>query len=155
MKKQKVILIFGFLLILVFWVFLYAISSESFVLQLDPKVNCILITGRPHNWRPAVHRISPGRWRVTLKTNIHYHYNRIPVRKVIIYNTTDDQPFGWFYIVEEGKPITIKVSGKGVNANFVYAVLLDVLINDNTGKATLYFEKIGFLPYLKKKLKIR
>lgn len=69
------------------------------------------------------------------------HEATIPLKKVIVYATTDNDSHGWFWVVEEGKPTTITLTGEGLYADRVYALVVDSLAVDNSGSATLTFTK--------------
>ena len=82
----------------------------------------------------------PGqRYVVSVKSDAKY---APPVKKVVIYNTTDNNPKGWFYIVEEGSPIVITTGIKGTEHEKVYAFFIDITSGDNTGSATVTFDPV-------------
>ncbi len=82
--------------------------------------------------------ITPGTYQLTYNSGITYHGSNLPVKKCIVYNTTDGQPGGWFYMVDDGaSPLTIVVDGKGTQANTIWAFIVDITSQDNNGTGTL------------------
>lgn len=89
------------------------------------------------------HKVEPGvEYEVSVKSNAYYHNRELPVKKVVIYNTTNNNPNGWFYIVEEGHPQVIKIGEQGTQHNEVYAFFIDITSQDNTGSATITFSPL-------------
>lgn len=82
--------------------------------------------------------INPGVYQLTYSSGVTYHGSNLPVKKCIVYNTTDDQPGGWFYMVDDGaSPLTIVVSGKGTQAGYIWAFVVDITSGDNQGTGTV------------------
>lgn len=82
--------------------------------------------------------INPGVYQLTYQSGITYHGSNLPVKKCIAYNTTDGQPGGWFYMVDDGaSPLTIVVNGDGTQANYIWAFIVDITSQDNQGTGTL------------------
>ncbi len=122
-------------------------QTGSFTLQVDALNNCVsMFSSANHNYTPASHHIDNGVYEVAVTTNVHYHQGCCEVRKVAFYATTDEQPYGWFHIVDEGTPIYINVTGHGTDPNDVYAVFIDGDCSDNQGTATLYFQQLPAMP---------
>jgi hypothetical protein len=115
-------------------------SNLKFEMTLDPKIHVVDIGKGTCN--AASHDISPGVYTVCLNSNAMYHGSQYPVKKVVVYNTTDNEKYGWFYVVEQKRPITIKVTGEGAEAGKVFAFFVDILSGDNTGWAKLVFNPI-------------
>ena len=118
------------------------IQSETqnlFTLKVDAKTHCSDIM--KGNINTASHHIPNGIYEVTVKSYASYHGAVLPIKKVMLYITSDDQPYGWFYIAEENKPIQINVTGRGIDANRVYASFIDIACEDNDGYAILSFSR--------------
>jgi len=82
--------------------------------------------------------INPGTYQLTYSSDVTYHGSNLPVKKCIVYNTTDDQPGGWFYMVDDGaSPLTIVVNDKGTNAGYIWAFVVDITSQDNQGMGTV------------------
>lgn len=115
--------------------------ADSLYITVYPGSNVLdLRKGRTFN--ASTHHISRGRYKVTLDSRAYYHNSKLPINKVMIYVTTDDQPNGWFWTVQEGKDTYITVSGKGTDSRTIYAFFVDIVSSDNTGYSTLKFEPL-------------
>jgi hypothetical protein len=114
--------------------------AESFQMKIYPKEDVLdLYWGLS---RAQSHHVSNGRYKVTLNSNAYYHGSSLPINKVVIYVTTDDQPNGWFWTIQEGKDTYITVSGKGTDSNTIYAFFVDIKASDNTGYSILKFTRV-------------
>jgi hypothetical protein len=69
------------------------------------------------------------------------YFDGCPVPKTAFYITTDDQPKGWFHVIQKGQPIVIHVTGIGTDANVVSAFFIDGFCQDNSGSNVLRFRK--------------
>lgn len=87
--------------------------------------------------------ISPGTYQLTYKSGVTYSGSNLPVKKCIVYNTTDDQPGGWFYMVDDGaSPLTIVVKNKGTEAGYIWAFVIDITSGDNQGTGTVTVDPV-------------
>jgi hypothetical protein len=121
-----------------------AVVANTLTLSVDARSQCLsTING---SFGQATLPIANGAYKVTLKSNAHYNFGRLLVKKVAFYLTTDDQPSGWFHVVSQGKPIFIRVSGIGTDANTLRAFFIDGICDDNTGNATLSFQRLAGIP---------
>lgn len=90
------------------------------------------------------HKVDPGMvYEVSLKSNANYGGDTVPpIRKVVLYNTTDKNPNGWFYVIEEGSPAMIKIGGSGDSHDKVYLFFVDISSQDNSGEATVTLKPV-------------
>lgn len=121
-------------------------KMAEFTITLDPKKNVfdILQNKFPNSGTPVSHAVDKNStYHVTLESTVKYHNDTLPVKKAVIYNTSNDDPYGWFYVVSEGPYTPITTGQYGTKADTVYAFLIDITAGDNTGSATLTFKKQG------------
>ena len=116
-------------------------SASVKTLDVDARRHCVDLS--TSSVGQATMPIATGWYRVTVRSNAFYHLNNLPIKKLSIYVTTDNQPRGWFWVVEENIPTFINVSGIGVDALRVHAYFTDILCYDNTGSARLVFRRLG------------
>lgn len=117
------------------------LNADKFSISINAKSDVLDIQKGELMAKLQPADIVPGQaYEVTVESNATYHNGSLPVKKVVIYNTTNDQKDGWFYIVEEGKPITIKAGSSGMENNKVYAFFIDIYSQDNEGGAKVYFK---------------
>jgi len=83
--------------------------------------------------------VTGAQYTVSVNSSVKYQGSLLNVSKVVIYNTTIDQSNGWFYVIEEDKPIVITIGELGYKSTFVYAFLIDIASQDNTGSAVVTF----------------
>lgn len=82
--------------------------------------------------------VEPGRcYRLDYVSTVKYNNGNLPMNKVVVYNTTDEQPLGWFYVVEAGIPQIIQIGERGTWNRRLYAFLVDITSGDNTGEGKL------------------
>jgi len=112
------------------------VSAKNDVLDITERK---LKLNKDHNPKEIV---AGQQYVVSVKSDAKYHNSSLPVNKVLIYNTTNQNPKGWFYIVEEGSPIVITAGSKGTDNNKVYAFFVDITSGDNTGQAIVTFEPV-------------
>lgn len=87
--------------------------------------------------------IKPGVYQLTYDSGVTYHGSHLPVKKCIVYNTTDGLPGGWFYMLDDGaSPQTIVVNGQGTHAGHIWAFVVDITSGDNQGIGTVTVEPI-------------
>ncbi|MBF0102375.1 MAG: hypothetical protein HQK77_15845 [Desulfobacterales bacterium] len=115
-------------------------EPKDFNIILDAVSHCSDLQNNTLN--VASHPILPGKYKVTLKSNIFYNRSREAVKKAILYVNTEKQPFGWFYTIDENEPLTLKIGWKKDIPRVVYAMVLDYDCQDNTGEAIIHFEPI-------------
>lgn len=120
--------------------------TPKFTITIDPKKDVLdLEKGKmmagpsspPAEKGFAGHPISPGTYRLTYESDITYAGSSLPVNKCIVYNTTNGQPDGWFYLVNQGSSQIIEVDGKGTQAGFIWSFVVDITSQDNQGTGTL------------------
>ena len=123
--------------------------TPKFTMTIDPKKEVLdidqgkLVAGNTKSGFPG-HPIKAGTYQLTYKSNVTYRGANLPVNKCIVYNTTDDQPGGWFYLLDEGaSPLTIVVSGKGRSADRIWAFVVDIKSQDNKGEGTVTVTPVG------------
>ena len=115
----------------------------NFEVTVDAFQNCItLYEIEQHNFTTTRHPIPTGYYEFTVDTNSYYCGGSCQVKKVALYVTTDDDPYGWFYTVSEGTPTYVHVTGVGAFPNEVRAFFIDIGCGDNFGTATVHFRKI-------------
>lgn len=112
---------------------------SSFTLRVDPKTAVLDIQRKKLMGELSEHSISPDTaYKVTMVSHANYG-NGIPIKKVAFYNTSNQNPFGWFYVVEEGKTLNFRTGKHGTDINKVYALFIDISSSDNTGYVELTF----------------
>lgn len=116
-------------------------NAANVSLAVDAKSNCLDLRKLSMSKAASAH-IDNGKYQVRLTNNTaRYHQKKLPVNKVSFYITTDDNPNGWFYTINDKNPIMIVVSGKGAEANRVFGYYTDIICGDNTGGSVLTFDK--------------
>ena len=116
------------------------IDSREDVLDLEQGR---LIAGRAIPSEFAGHPINPGFYQLTYKSGITYCGSNLPVKKCIVYNTTDGLPGGWFYLLDDGaSPLIIQVNGVGTQAGRIWAFVVDITSQDNSGKGFVTVEPL-------------
>jgi hypothetical protein len=85
-----------------------------------------------------------GIYTLSYVSNIHYCGESLLVNKCIVYNTTDDQPGGWFYLLDTGgTPTTIQIGATGTKNTMLYAFVIDITSQDNTGSGIVTVTQIA------------
>ena len=120
--------------------------QEPFTITVDGKKNCLDLTqkGFPYGG-PATATIIPGGiYRLSYgNCTIKFHNGDISVKKVVVYNTNND-PNGWFWTLEDnGSSLIIDTSTWGTANNTLYAFVIDITGQDNSGTGTLTVKQIG------------
>jgi len=98
-------------------------------------------------FNPAKMLLEEGIYKVSVKSSANFAGTNY-VDKVVITRTTcgGKNPKGWYWVVEENDPIYIEITQPCTwndDERSVYAFFIDVWRLDNTGSATLTFQKIG------------
>lgn len=124
--------------------FTITIDSTRDVLDLEQGVLVAGPSSPPAQSGFKGYPINPGFYQVTYKSNVTYHGSSLPVKKCIVYNTTDGQPGGWFYMVDDGaSPLIIQVDGKGTESGYIWAFVIDITSGDNQGTGTVTISPVG------------
>ncbi|WP_146203180.1 hypothetical protein [Mucilaginibacter oryzae] len=101
----------------------------------------------PPNSGLTPYKVTPGGiYSLSYSSNISYNTNngkQLFVNKCIVYNTTDSHPDGWFYILDTGSPLIIRISETGYYSNYLFAFVIDILSVDNSGIGTVTVTQIG------------
>ncbi|WP_430412659.1 hypothetical protein [Kordia sp.] len=118
-------------------------KATKFTMTVNPLTDVLDITkGKLMTDLIPYDAVSGQEYAVSLTSKAKYHKNELPVNKVVIYNTTNTNPKGWFYVVEEGQSTVITIGKEGTENTKVYAFFIDITAQDNTGSATLTFTPV-------------
>jgi hypothetical protein len=119
--------------------------QESFTMTIDGLTNCYDITygGFRNGGSPASTLVNPGGfYELSYTSDVKYHDGSLPMNKVVVYNTTNSDPNGWFYVIDS-TPKMIRMGTNGTESNTLFAFLIDITGQDNTGTGTLSITQLG------------
>jgi hypothetical protein len=89
--------------------------------------------------------VTPGGvYTLSYVSNIYYCGTSLLVNKAVVYNTTDNNPGGWMYLVDSGASAqTIQIGTAGTQCGMLYAFVVDITSQDNTGSGILTVTQIA------------
>ena len=119
--------------------------QKPFTIEIDPLKDVVDIEQGRIMGELKGYEVNPGGvYELSYVSDVHYHGSALLVNKVVVYNTTDNNPDGWFYLLESGgTPQIIKIGERGTKHNMLYAFLVDITSRDNTGTGTLTVTQIA------------
>ncbi len=119
--------------------------QPTFTITIDPTKDVVDISQGKFMAPPQGYQVTPGGiYQLSYVSNIHYCGEQLLVNKVVVYNTTDNNPGGWFYMLDTGgTPLTIQIGTAGTQCNMLYAFVIDITSQDNTGTGTLTVTQIA------------
>ena len=119
--------------------------QAPFTITVNPKTDALDISqGRLMSPLKGYPVTPGGVYKITFDSKIFYYGSNLPMNKVVIYNTSDWDAYGWFYTVNAGgAPLTVQMGQSGTQCNMLYAFVIDITTGDNSGSGTLTVTQIA------------
>ncbi len=111
-------------------------EGETYILTVMPEYN-VLDVGDYTEYFSAV-RISPGDYVLSFSSDLESGGREI--KRVLLYNTTDNDPYGWFWVLEEGEEKEITVTGEGLDAEYLYGTV--IVTEEPSGRGEVRIERL-------------
>ena len=83
-------------------------------------------------------RISPGDYVLSFSSDLESGEREI--KRVLLYNTTDNDPYGWFWVLNEGEEKEITVTGEGLDAEYLYGTV--IATEEPSGRGEVRIERL-------------